>query len=142
MSTLPQFYPRRELGRTGFMATGLGIGDLADRNLLLETCVATLRRALDCGLNLVDTAPGYEDGFSEQIVGEAVKGLSQARGFLLQGGIDLLLLDLTLQKGEDGLRLLQEPPGKICPVLLFTAQDESEMYGEGWEKLWQHHAAE
>ena len=74
MSTLPQFYPRRELGRTGFMATGLGIGDLADRNLLLETCVATLRRALDCGLNLVDTAPGYEDGFSEQIVGKAVKG--------------------------------------------------------------------
>ena len=46
-----------------------------------------------------------------------------------------MLLDLTLDKGEDGLQLLREPPGKICPVLLFTAQDESEMYGEGWEKL-------
>ena len=26
-------------------------------------------------------------------------------------------------------------PGKICPVLLFTAQDESEMYGESWAHL-------
>jgi aryl-alcohol dehydrogenase-like predicted oxidoreductase len=66
--------PRRELGRTGFRASLLGIGDLADRNLPLATCVATLRRAIDAGLNVVDTAPGYEDGYSEQIVAEAVKG--------------------------------------------------------------------
>ena len=63
------------------------------------------------------------------------KTLGEARTLLLQGGIDLMLLDLTLQQGEDGLRLLREPPGKVCPVLLFTAQDESEMYGDGWEKL-------
>jgi len=63
------------------------------------------------------------------------KGLDEARALLLQGGIDLMLLDLTLEQGEDGLRLLREPPGKTCPVLLFTAQDESEMYGECWEKL-------
>ncbi len=70
-----QFQPRRELGRTGFVATVLGIGDLADRILPLETCVATLRRAIDAGLNLVDTAPGYEDGYSEEIVGQAVRGV-------------------------------------------------------------------
>ncbi len=70
-----QFQPRRELGRTGFVATVLGIGDLADRTLPLETCVATLRRAIDAGLNLVDTAPGYEDGYSEEIVGQAVRGV-------------------------------------------------------------------
>ncbi len=75
MSQLPHFQPRRALGRTGFVATVLGIGDLADRNLPLATCVATVRRAIDAGLNLIDTAPGYEDGFSEQIVGEAVKGV-------------------------------------------------------------------
>lgn len=68
------FHPRRELGRTGFQATRLGIGDLADRQLPLAQCVATLRRALDAGLNLVDTAPGYEDGFSEEIVGAALQG--------------------------------------------------------------------
>jgi aryl-alcohol dehydrogenase-like predicted oxidoreductase len=75
MKTIPMFEPRRFLGRTGFKATMLGVGDLADRNLPLETCVATVRRAIDAGLNLIDTAPNYEDGFSEQIVGEAVKGV-------------------------------------------------------------------
>ena len=68
-----QFTPRRELGRTGFIATRLGIGDVADRQLPLETCVGTVRRALDAGLNLIDTAPMYEDGFSEEIVGVAIR---------------------------------------------------------------------
>lgn len=70
-----KFHPRRELGRTGFIATAIGIGDLADRNLPIETCVETARRAIDAGLNLIDTAPMYEDGYSEQIVGEAVRGV-------------------------------------------------------------------
>ena len=68
------FNPRRELGRTGFRATILGIGDVADRNVPIETCVATVRCAMDAGLNLVDTAPGYEDGYSEEIVGRALRG--------------------------------------------------------------------
>lgn len=68
------FHPRRMLGRTGFVASGLGIGDLADRQLPLAQLVATVRRAIDAGLNLIDTAPGYEAGYSEQIVGQAVKG--------------------------------------------------------------------
>ena len=73
MIDVPLFTPRRELGRTGFKATVLGIGDVADRNVSLETCVATVRRALDAGLNVIDTAPNYEDGYSEQIVGRAVR---------------------------------------------------------------------
>lgn len=74
IKTHRKFEPRRELGRTGFIATALGIGDLADRSIAFETCVATARRAIDAGLNLIDTAPNYEDGYSEQIVAEAVKG--------------------------------------------------------------------
>jgi aryl-alcohol dehydrogenase-like predicted oxidoreductase len=69
-----RFTPRRALGRTGFVATRIGIGDLADRTLPLEDCVQTLRRALDFGLNLVDTAPSYESGYSEEIVGRALAG--------------------------------------------------------------------
>jgi len=66
---------------------------------------------------------------------KVARSLDEARAVLVRGGIDLLLLDVTLERGEDGLRLLREPPGKTCPVLLFTAQDESEMYGDGWAKL-------
>lgn len=77
MRDLPIFQPRRELGRTGFIATQLGIGDLADRALPLDTLVATARRAIDAGLNLIDTAPGYEQGYSEEIVGRAVQGVRE-----------------------------------------------------------------
>jgi aryl-alcohol dehydrogenase-like predicted oxidoreductase len=56
------------------VATRLGAGDLADRSVPIDTCVATLARALDAGLNVVDTAPGYEDGLSEEIVGRALRG--------------------------------------------------------------------
>jgi 1-deoxyxylulose-5-phosphate synthase len=72
--TLPRLAPRRALGRTGFVATVVGAGDLADRSVPKAHCVATLRRALDAGVNVVDTAPMYEDGLSEQVVGEALRG--------------------------------------------------------------------
>jgi len=68
-----RFAPRRAPGSTGFLATALGIGDLADPQLPFEDCVATIRRALDAGLNVVDTAPAYENGLSERIVGAAVR---------------------------------------------------------------------
>jgi aryl-alcohol dehydrogenase-like predicted oxidoreductase len=70
---LDVFAPRRKLGRTGFEATALGAGDLADRRIPKADCVATLRRALDAGLNVMDTAPGYEQGYSEEIVGAALQ---------------------------------------------------------------------
>jgi len=62
------------LGRTGFEASVIGIGDVADRSIPVEACVATVRRALDFGWNVVDTAPGYENGYSERIVGRALAG--------------------------------------------------------------------
>src|SRR5512140_3867526 len=73
MTLNKSFEPRRALGRTQFLATQLGIGDVADRKVPLEKCVQTIRRALDAGLNVIDTAPGYEDGYSEEIVGTALR---------------------------------------------------------------------
>ena len=83
-----RFQPRRPLGRTGFPATRLGQGDLADRGVARAECVATLRRALEAGLNVVDTAPAYEDGYSEEIVGEALRG--RREGVFLIDKIDHL----------------------------------------------------
>ena len=98
-----QFTPRRELGRTGFRATVIGVGDLADRSLPIETCLATLRRALDFGLNLVDTAPSYEDGYSEQIVGQALRGRRQ--GVFVIDKVDHLDRSVAPQVGESLARL-------------------------------------
>lgn len=82
----PLFRPRRKLGRTGFKATVLGIGDLADRTISVSACASVVRRAMDAGLNLVDTAPSYEDGYSEQIVGAALRG--RRKGMFLIDKID------------------------------------------------------
>ncbi len=71
---LPAFAPRRELGRTGFQATILGIGDIADRSIPAADLVSILHRVMDAGLNVIDTAPGYESGYSEEIVGKALRG--------------------------------------------------------------------
>jgi len=46
-----------------------------------------------------------------------------------------MVLDLTLDGGEGGLDLLHELERKPCPVLIYTAQDESEMYGDQWDQL-------
>lgn len=61
----------RPLGNTGFQASRIGAGDLADRSLPMKVCVSTLQRAIAWGVNVIDTAPGYEDGYSEEIVGRA-----------------------------------------------------------------------
>jgi len=64
----------------------------------------------------------------------AVKTVADARRALAQGRFDLLLLDLALE-GEDGRDLLRSLPFKPCPILIFTARDESDMYGDAWREL-------
>jgi CheY-like chemotaxis protein len=66
---------------------------------------------------------------------QAVATKDGARAALDRGGVDLILLDLTLDGGEGGLDLLRELRAKPCPILIYTAQDESEMYGESWDEL-------
>lgn len=64
---------KRDLGKTGVQVSMIGAGDLADRALPFGECVATLQRAISLGITVIDTAPGYEDGYSEEIVGAAIK---------------------------------------------------------------------
>ncbi|RYZ38939.1 MAG: aldo/keto reductase [Myxococcaceae bacterium] len=102
-ASLPRFTPRRELGRTGFTATAVGIGDVADRTVPREDLVATLRRALDAGLNVIDTAPGYEDGLSEEVVGEALRG--RREGVFVIDKVDVLEAPVAPQVEESLSRL-------------------------------------
>jgi aryl-alcohol dehydrogenase-like predicted oxidoreductase len=41
--------------------------------------ILTIRRALDAGITLIDTAPVYGFGRSEEIVGKALKGLDRSQ---------------------------------------------------------------
>lgn len=65
----------RPLGRTGIHVGRFGLGAMvlgAWGNTDRDACRRIINRALDAGVNLVDTADMYADGENEQIVGEAI----------------------------------------------------------------------
>ena len=66
----------RVLGRTGLEVSVFGLGAMvlgSWGNRDRDACLRIINRALDAGINLVDTADMYADGENEQIVGEAIK---------------------------------------------------------------------
>jgi len=76
----------REIGKTGIRASVVGFGawamggggfwDGVDDD---EEAVSAVRFALDHGINLIDTAPGYGEGKSERLVGEAISGYDRSK---------------------------------------------------------------
>jgi aryl-alcohol dehydrogenase-like predicted oxidoreductase len=65
------------LGRSGVKVSPLCLGAMMfgqRGNPDHEDCIRIIHRALDAGLNFVDTANVYSDGESEEIVGKALKG--------------------------------------------------------------------
>jgi len=62
----------REFGSTGVKVSRLGFGAMRlPRNE--KKAVEVLRRAIELGVNYIDTAPGYLDGDSEKFVGRAIR---------------------------------------------------------------------
>ena len=69
----------RELGRTGLGVSELALGCGPISNLMTgedsQRQVAVLRRALDGGINWIDTAATYGQGRSEESLGFALRDL-------------------------------------------------------------------
>jgi aryl-alcohol dehydrogenase-like predicted oxidoreductase len=67
----------RSLGRTGVYVSPFGLGTMMFGkwgNRDHADCLRIVHRALDAGINLIDTADAYSDGESEDIVGAALQG--------------------------------------------------------------------
>ncbi len=67
----------RPLGRTGISVSQLCLGAMmfgAFGNRDHDDAVKIVHRALDAGINFIDTADGYSAGESEEILGEALAG--------------------------------------------------------------------
>jgi len=62
----PPSLPRARFGKTGWDVTRLGIGTIPLINETERACDQTLNRALDLGVNLVDTAEQYK-GMQERV---------------------------------------------------------------------------
>jgi aryl-alcohol dehydrogenase-like predicted oxidoreductase len=67
----------RTLGRTGIQVSPYALGAMmfgAMGNPDHDDSIRIIHRALDAGINLIDTADVYSAGESEEIVGKALKG--------------------------------------------------------------------
>lgn len=60
--------PKTVLGRTGLTVTRLGIGGAYCES------AEVYRRAIEAGINYIDTARAYRDGEDEKVIGTAIKG--------------------------------------------------------------------
>src|SRR5919202_1401533 len=69
---------KRRLGRTGFEVSEIGYGAWGIGGSMWlgaedQESLRALHRAMDLGVNFIDTALGYGDGHSEELVGRAVR---------------------------------------------------------------------
>src|SRR5260221_11870592 len=67
----------RQLGKTGLNVSEIGLGAWAiggswgPQNE--SDSIAALNKAIDLGVNFIDTAAGYGDGKSERLIGQVLK---------------------------------------------------------------------
>jgi aryl-alcohol dehydrogenase-like predicted oxidoreductase len=139
---------KQRLGRTELEITPVGVGAWAiggggtwgwgDQDD--ADSVAAIHRAVERGVNWIDTAPAYGLGRSEEVVGRAVKGLSDPPFIFSKCGSDpveggtepRLKAKWVRQLCEDSLRRLQ-----VEAIDLYQVHwpDPDEDIEEGWATL-------
>jgi len=68
---------KRTLGRTGLKVTAIGLGTIPTFRAPQAQAVKVIRKSIDLGINYIDTARAYRKGYSEERIGEALKGIRQ-----------------------------------------------------------------
>ena len=105
----------RRLGRTNLTVSELSYGAARGASGDPAQFIATVRAAIDAGINLIDTAPGYDGGESERVLGIVLAGHddvlietkycpyeSYAPGAVYNGTPDALIVSV-----DDSLRRLR-----------------------------------
>jgi aryl-alcohol dehydrogenase-like predicted oxidoreductase len=99
----------RPLGRTGLDVPILSFGASSlgqeFRQISLDEALESVRAALDCGLNLIDTSPFYGRGMSEVLLGVALRGVPR-RDYLLctkLGRYDLAHFDFSARRVAESI---------------------------------------
>ena len=141
-----------ELGRTGLQITRIGFGAWAIGGGGWEfgwgpqddaASIAAIERAIELGINWIDTAAGYGFGRSEEVVGRALRNLSgQERPLvftkcsLLEGPegrvVRKLKRDSILREAEDSLRRLGVDAIDLYQIHWPIPEEDIE---EGWSAL-------
>ncbi len=98
--------PKRKLGKTGFNVSlfSLGSGSRTAQVRRQEDAVEVITRALDLGVNYIDTAPTYGDGRSETNIGVVMRERRD----------EVFLATKTQDRSYDGtLRLFEESLNRL-----------------------------
>jgi aryl-alcohol dehydrogenase-like predicted oxidoreductase len=73
-----QMMDRRIFGSTDLMVSAMGLGCYGMSGVYGPAddteAIATIRRALDLGINFLDTSASYGQGHNHQLIGEAIRG--------------------------------------------------------------------
>ena len=90
----------RRLGKSELNVSVIGLGTwpLGEVNWgpISETeAIAAVQKAIDLGINLIDTAPIYGNGRSEEIVGKAIKGRRQQVVIATKCGVSMKGADMV-----------------------------------------------
>ncbi len=79
-----------ELGSSGIRVSKMGLGTWAigggpawGGDLNEQVCIDTIKEAINDGINMIDTAPGYNFGNSERIVGKALREVDRDKVVLV-----------------------------------------------------------
>ena len=69
----------REIGRSGITASAVGLGTWAIGGWMWggtdePASIRAIEASIDAGISLIDTAPAYGLGRSEELVGQAISG--------------------------------------------------------------------
>ncbi|MBK6009263.1 aldo/keto reductase [Ramlibacter ginsenosidimutans] len=99
-------------------ALGQGTWNIGDDPAARASEIAALRRGLDLGLTLVDTAEMYGDGRSEQLVGEAIAIPKTGSPERLQDNAAALAHPLSPAQLQELDRLFPPPKGPTALAML------------------------
>ncbi len=72
-----------DISKMGLGTWAIGGGPAWNGDVEIQTAIDTVVKAVDLGINLIDTAPGYNFGNSEKIVGEALKHVDREKVVLV-----------------------------------------------------------
>src|SRR3954452_8561088 len=140
----------RTLGNTGYKITPIGFGAWAIGGNGYkfgwgpqddEDSIQTIHRALDAGINWIDTAAVYGLGHSEVVVGRALKGISQ-KPYVFTKGARVWKDDGTIfdDQSAEGVRhqveaSLRRLGVETIDLFQFHWPRPDEQLEEGWRTL-------
>ena len=109
----------RKLGNTGPQVSAIGLGAMGMSGMYGPSdraeSLATIRAALDAGINLIDTGDFYGMGHNEMLIGEALKGVSRDSY--------LLSVKFGAQRGPDGAFLgFDASPAAVKTACAYSLQ--------------------